>query len=85
MPLYITFPLLLLPCETAQVSQKPRVPRDNYNLLLSFAVPRITGPVALPRTLKFQPVFPCSTAAFHHTVLADVVSYCPSARAPHWE
>lgn len=85
MPLYITFPLLLLPCETAQVSQKPKVPRDNCNLLLSFDIPRITCPVTLPITLKFQSVFPCSAAAFHHTVPADLLSHCPFARAPPWE
>lgn len=32
MPLYLTFLLLLL-CEAAQASQKPKFPRDNYHLL----------------------------------------------------
>lgn len=85
MPLYVTFPLLLLRCETVQVSHKPRVLRDNCNLLLSFAVPRITCPVALPIILQFQSVSPCSAAAFHHTLLADMLSHCPFARAPPWE
>jgi len=66
MPLYITLPVLLLPRETAQVSQKPRVPRDNCSLLLC-ATLRIASPVALPITLKFQSGFPCSAAAFHCT------------------
>lgn len=34
MPLYITFLLLLLLCEAAQASQKPKYPRDNCNVLL---------------------------------------------------
>lgn len=85
MHLYISFPLLLLSCETAQVSRKPKVPRDNCNLLFSFAVPRITCPIALPIALKLQSVFPCSPAAFHHTLLADLLSHCPFARAPPWD
>lgn len=61
-----------------------RVPGDKQNLLLLCAVLRTTWEhtVALHITLKLPPLFPYSSAACHHTVLADIVSYCPFATAP---
>lgn len=76
---------LYYPGKLHRFPRSPRSPETTVTCCSHSLFPGSRAQVALPITPTSQPVFPCSTAAFHHTVSADLLPRCPFARAPPWE